>query len=103
MSVLAISITTVALAEIGDKTQLLSLLLASRYRKPIPIIGYWTTLESYETGGIDLFDTRLMEGQEHLAASGGFWELHGLRPNTILALRASDERGESWVKSNAAD
>ncbi|MDD1784388.1 TMEM165/GDT1 family protein [Enterovibrio sp. ZSDZ35] len=38
MSVLAISIATVALAEIGDKTQLLSLLLASRYRKPIPII-----------------------------------------------------------------
>lgn len=38
VSVLAISITSVALAEIGDKTQLLSLLLASRYRKPIPII-----------------------------------------------------------------
>lgn len=38
VSVLAVSITTVALAEIGDKTQLLSLLLASRYRKPIPII-----------------------------------------------------------------
>ena len=38
VSVLAISITTVALAEIGDKTQLLSLLLASRYQKPIPII-----------------------------------------------------------------
>ena len=39
MSVLAISITTVALAEIGDKTQLLSFLLASRYRKPVPIIA----------------------------------------------------------------
>ncbi|MFC5079093.1 hypothetical protein VTH8203_02527 [Vibrio thalassae] len=39
MSVLAISITTVALAEIGDKTQLLSFLLASRYRKPFPIIA----------------------------------------------------------------
>lgn len=39
MSVLAISATTVALAEIGDKTQLLSLLLASRYRKPVPIIA----------------------------------------------------------------
>ena len=39
MSVLAISITTVALAESGDKTQRLSLLLASRYRKPIPIIA----------------------------------------------------------------
>ena len=39
VSVLVISITTVALAEIGDKTQLLSLLLASRYRKPVPIIA----------------------------------------------------------------
>ncbi|MGO1295942.1 MAG: TMEM165/GDT1 family protein [Vibrio sp.] len=38
MSVLAISLTTVALAEIGDRTQLLSLLLASRYRRPVPII-----------------------------------------------------------------
>lgn len=28
----------VALAEIGDKTQLLSLLLAARYRKPLPIV-----------------------------------------------------------------
>ncbi len=28
----------VALAEIGDKTQLLSLLLAARYKKPLPII-----------------------------------------------------------------
>jgi putative Ca2+/H+ antiporter (TMEM165/GDT1 family) len=29
----------VALAEIGDKTQLLSLLLAARYKKPLPIIA----------------------------------------------------------------
>ncbi|HEY8100333.1 MAG TPA: TMEM165/GDT1 family protein [Burkholderiaceae bacterium] len=33
-----ISTSLVALAEIGDKTQLLSLVLAARYRKPIPII-----------------------------------------------------------------
>lgn len=38
MSIFIISATTVALAEIGDKTQLLSLMLASRYRRPIPII-----------------------------------------------------------------
>lgn len=38
VSVLVLSLTTVAIAEIGDKTQLLSLVLASRYRKPIPII-----------------------------------------------------------------
>jgi putative Ca2+/H+ antiporter (TMEM165/GDT1 family) len=33
-----ISTGAVALAEIGDKTQLLSLVLAARYRKPLPII-----------------------------------------------------------------
>jgi Ca2+/H+ antiporter, TMEM165/GDT1 family len=35
----AISTGTVALAEIGDKTQLLALLLAARYRKPWPIVA----------------------------------------------------------------
>jgi putative Ca2+/H+ antiporter (TMEM165/GDT1 family) len=34
-----VSMLTVALAEIGDKTQLLALLLAARYRKPWPIIA----------------------------------------------------------------
>lgn len=34
-----ISTGTVALAEIGDKTQLLALLLAARFRKPWPIIA----------------------------------------------------------------
>jgi putative Ca2+/H+ antiporter (TMEM165/GDT1 family) len=33
-----IATSVVALAEIGDKTQLLSLLLAARYRKPWPIV-----------------------------------------------------------------
>ena len=35
---LLVSTGTVALAEIGDKTQLLALLLAARFRKPWPII-----------------------------------------------------------------
>ena len=34
-----ISAGTVAFAEIGDKTQLLALLLAARFRRPWPIIG----------------------------------------------------------------
>lgn len=38
MPALLTSTAIVAVAEIGDKTQLLSLLLAARYRKPIPII-----------------------------------------------------------------
>lgn len=33
-----VSTSVIALSEIGDKTQLLSLILAARYRKPIPII-----------------------------------------------------------------
>lgn len=33
-----VSFSLVALAEIGDKTQLLSLVLAARYRKPLPIV-----------------------------------------------------------------
>ncbi len=33
-----VSTSVVALAEMGDKTQLLSLILAARYRKPIPIV-----------------------------------------------------------------
>jgi putative Ca2+/H+ antiporter (TMEM165/GDT1 family) len=33
-----VSTGVVALAEMGDKTQILSLILAARYRKPVPII-----------------------------------------------------------------
>lgn len=39
MSVLLISFVAVALAEIGDKTQLLALVLAARFRKPLPIVA----------------------------------------------------------------
>jgi putative Ca2+/H+ antiporter (TMEM165/GDT1 family) len=36
---LAVSTALVTLAEIGDKTQLLSLVLAARFRRPRPIIA----------------------------------------------------------------
>lgn len=39
MSALLVSTFVVAVAEIGDKTQLLSLLLAARFRRPLPIIA----------------------------------------------------------------
>ena len=38
MEALLVSAGVVAIAEIGDKTQLLALILAARYRKPVPII-----------------------------------------------------------------
>ena len=39
MEALFISTGVVALAEIGDKTQLLAFILAARFRKPLPIIA----------------------------------------------------------------
>ena len=39
METLLVSTGVVALAEIGDKTQLLALLLAARFRKPVPIVA----------------------------------------------------------------
>jgi Ca2+/H+ antiporter, TMEM165/GDT1 family len=38
MEAFFVSVALVAVAEIGDKTQLLALMLAARYRKPLPII-----------------------------------------------------------------
>ena len=47
------SLLVVALAEIGDKTQLLSLLLAARYKKPLPIIAgiFVATLANHFAAG----------------------------------------------------
>lgn len=39
MEAILISAVVVALAEIGDKTQLLAIVLAVRFRKPLPVIG----------------------------------------------------------------
>ena len=38
MEAFLVSAGLVAIAEIGDKTQLLAMILATRYRKPVPII-----------------------------------------------------------------
>ncbi len=54
MEALLISTGIVALAEIGDKTQLLSLLFAARFRRPLPIIlGIFTaTLLNHALAGM---------------------------------------------------
>jgi len=39
LETLLVSTVSVALAEIGDKTQLLALVLAARFRKPLPIVA----------------------------------------------------------------
>ena len=54
MQSLLVSTGVVALAEIGDKTQLLSLLLAARFRRPLPIIAgiFVATLVNHGLAGL---------------------------------------------------
>src|SRR5512137_2280414 len=53
MEALLVSIGIVALAEIGDKTQLLTLILAARYKKPWPIVAgiFLATLVNHAIAG----------------------------------------------------
>jgi len=39
MEAFLVSLSTIAVAEIGDRTQLLSLVLVAKYRRPLPIIA----------------------------------------------------------------
>lgn len=60
----AVSTGVVALGEIGDKTQLLALLLAARFRKPVPIIlGILVATLANHAGAAALGDwlTRLLD------------------------------------------
>ena len=49
-----VSLSTVAIAEIGDRTQLLSLMLAAHYRRPWPILAgvLCATLANHAVAGI---------------------------------------------------
>ena len=68
MESLFVSTGVVALAEIGDKTQLLAFLLAARFKKPVPIIL-----------GI-LLATLLNHG---LAGALGAWITHTVSPEVL--------------------
>ena len=68
MEALLVSTGVVALAEIGDKTQLLAFLLAARFKKPLPIIL-----------GI-LVATILNHG---LAGAVGAWITHAVSPEIL--------------------
>lgn len=60
----AVSTGVVALGEIGDKTQLLALLLAARFRKPLPIIAgilVATLLNHAAAGALGTWLTRVID------------------------------------------
>ena len=54
LTAFAVSVGVVALAEIGDKTQLLALVLAAKFRKPLPIIAgiFFATLANHFLAGV---------------------------------------------------
>ncbi len=63
MEALLVSTGVVALAEIGDKTQLLSLVLAARFRRPFPIIAailLATLLNHALAGAVGVWITNLL-------------------------------------------
>jgi putative Ca2+/H+ antiporter (TMEM165/GDT1 family) len=60
-----ISTMLVGLAEIGDKTQILSLMLAARFQRPLPIIFgiFFATLANHAAAGlVGMFFGRLITG-----------------------------------------
>jgi len=54
MEAFLISLSTVAIAEMGDRTQLLALVLAAHYRKPWPILAgvFCATLANHAAAGL---------------------------------------------------
>jgi Ca2+/H+ antiporter, TMEM165/GDT1 family len=69
MEAFFVSIGTICVAEIGDRTQLLSLILAARYRRPLPIIAgiVCATLANHTVAGL-----------------AGRWFGSLLKPNTLM-------------------
>jgi Ca2+/H+ antiporter, TMEM165/GDT1 family len=73
MEAFLVSAGVVALAEIGDKTQLLAFVLAARFRRPVPIIAgiFCATLANHT-----------------LAGGVGSWLVHALGPGLLRWLLA---------------
>ena len=53
MQAFLVSLATVGIAEMGDRTQLLALVLAARFRKPWPIVAgiFIATLANHAVAG----------------------------------------------------
>jgi len=99
LEALLVSAGVVALAEIGDKTQLLALLLAARFGKPIPIVlgilvatlanhAFASAVGNWLVGVIGADSMRWILGVSFLAMAA--WTLVRMpRPTSPLPHRAS--------------
>jgi Ca2+/H+ antiporter, TMEM165/GDT1 family len=103
-----VSLSTVAIAEIGDRTQLLTLMLAAHYRRPWPIIGgvLCATLANHLLAGVIgihigkyLTPTVLdvLVGVSMIAMA-----LWTLKPETLKAESAAVSRTSAFIATTVA-
>jgi putative Ca2+/H+ antiporter (TMEM165/GDT1 family) len=102
MEAFVVSLVTVATAEMGDRTQLLSLVLAAHYQKPWPILGaiFCATLANHALAGIigvwlgDWLRPALLDGVVGASLLG--MALWTLRPDRLGGVTVS-RRGAFWA------
>jgi len=98
MEAFLVSLVVVAIGEIGDKTQLLALMLAARFRRPVPIICgiLVATLVNHALAGLAGAWVREVVPAEYLrwllVASFFAVALWALKPDTIDTESASPSR-----------
>jgi putative Ca2+/H+ antiporter (TMEM165/GDT1 family) len=89
MQAFLISLSTVAVAEMGDRTQLLSLMLAAHFRRPWPILAgvLCATLANHTIAGIigqrlgSLLTPRILDAAVGISMIG--MALWSLKPDTL--------------------
>ena len=85
MEAFLIAFSTIAIAEMGDRTQLLSLVLTAQYRKPWPIIAgiFLATLANHAAAGFI-----------------GVWFGRYLTPTLLDACRRCEHAGDGRVDTH---
>lgn len=103
MEAFLISLSTVAIAEMGDRTQLLALVLAAHYRKPWPILAgvLCATLANHILAGLIgahlaiYLTPRLLDVVVGTSMIGmGLWTL---KPDTLDAQSVSPHRSSAFI------
>jgi Ca2+/H+ antiporter, TMEM165/GDT1 family len=103
-----VSLCTVALAEMGDRTQILALMLAARYRRPWPILAgvLCATLANHLLAGLigthlgRFLTPRLLDGIVGVSLLA--MALWTLRPDTLAEERAGTHRRGAFAATVVA-
>ncbi len=63
-------------------------------------VGYWAALDPFVPHSVDAVDSRIL-GDALPTGDGAQWELFGLRPNTLIALRVSQVDAAERIEDDA--